>query len=220
MCLQKMFRELDESTLIQAAKQGDLDAFNLLILRYQDLLFNIAMRVLGDADLAADALQCALLSAFRKIGQLRGVALRSWLARMVLNACYDELRRKQRRRENPLFRVGADEEEIDSVPWLVDPTPGPEEQLETAEWDRALQDCLLSLKPVFRVMLVMIDIEGMSYEEAAEAAGVPIGTVKSRLARARLAMRDQLQKIPGFLPDRWDPGIPQHELVGERGTHE
>ncbi len=215
-----MFRELDESTLIQAAKQGDLDAFNLLIPRYQDLLFNIAMRVLGDADTAADALQCALLSAFRKIGQLRGVALRSWLTRMVLNACYDELRRKQRRRENSLFRVDADEDEIDSVPWLVDPTPGPEERLETAEWDRTLQDCLLSLTPVFRVMLVMIDIEGMSYEEAAEAAGVPIGTVKSRLARARLALRDRLQKIPGFLPDRWGLGIPQHELVGERGTHE
>lgn len=211
-----MFRELDESNLIQAAKQGDLDAFNLLILHYQDLLFNIALRVLGDGDMAADAVQCTLLSAFRKFGQLRGVALRSWLARMVLNACYDELRRKQRRHENPLFRVDADEDEIDSASWLVDPIPGPEERLETAEWDRTLQDCLLSLKPVFRVMLVLIDIEGMSYEEAAVATGVPIGTVKSRLARARLALRDQVQKIPGFLPDRWSLGIPQHELAGER----
>ena len=216
-----MFRESesDEPTLIQAAKQGDLEAFNLLILHYQDLLFNIALQVVGDGDLAADAVQCALISAFRKFSQLRGErseALRSWLARMVLNACYDELRRERRRRENPLFRVDADEDEIDSASWLVDLSPGPEERLEMTEWDRALQDCILSLKPVFRVTLVMIDMEGMSYEEAALAAGVPMGTVKSRLARARLALRDQLQNIPGLLPDRWGFEIPQHEPVGER----
>jgi RNA polymerase sigma-70 factor (ECF subfamily) len=85
-----------EKTLIRGAQRGDLEAFNLLILRYQNLLFGIALRLLNDEDAAADAVQEALISAFRRFDTFRGDSLRSWLARVVVNACYDEIRKKRR----------------------------------------------------------------------------------------------------------------------------
>lgn len=85
----------DEKDLIQAAQRGDLNAFNALILRYQNLLFGIALRMLGDEDIASDAVQEALISAFSKFSTFRGGSLRSWLARVTVNACYDEMRRKR-----------------------------------------------------------------------------------------------------------------------------
>ncbi len=92
-----MASELDERTLIQSAQHGDLDAFNLLIDRYQALLFRIALRMLGDEDNAADATQVAWISAFRKINGFHGGQLRTWMVRVVVNACHDEIRRRHRR---------------------------------------------------------------------------------------------------------------------------
>ncbi len=184
---------MDEQALINAVRQGNLDAFNELILNYQSLLFNIALRMMGSEDCAADALQDALLSAFRKFNSFRGGSLRSWLARVVINACYDELRRQCRHPLLLLDQVNAEEDEMEVDDWLVDPVVGLEEQIETFELDRAIQDGLHSLAPVYAAMLVLVDIEGMTYEEAAVAAHIPVGTVKSRLARARIQMRKTLQ---------------------------
>ena len=89
---------MDETTLINAARRGDLNAFNELILLYQDFLFGVALRMLGYEDSAADAMQETLISAFRKLNTFRGESLKHWLARIVVNACYDELRRKHRQR--------------------------------------------------------------------------------------------------------------------------
>lgn len=214
-----MFSDLNEQALIRSAQRGDLQAFNQLILLYQDLLYSIALRVLGNEDGAADATQCALILAFNKFNQFRGVYLRSWLTRMVLNVCYDEIRRRQRRREQPLFHTDDDGDEIDSAPWLADHTPGPEERLEIYEWEQALHNCLQSLPPVYRAMLVMIDMEGLSYEEAALAADVPIGTVKSRLARARMALRQRLNKISDLIPTGYSVRIALVDQAG-RGIYE
>jgi RNA polymerase sigma-70 factor (ECF subfamily) len=197
-----MSGELDEPTLIQSAQRGDLDAFNTLIDRYQDLLFRIARRMLGDEDNAADATQLAWISAFRKICEFRGGNLRTWLARVVVNTCYDEIRRRHRRREVPLVRVNADEEEIDTAYWLADPVPGVEESLDTAESVQIIDECLQTLAPAFRTMLVLVDIEGLSYQEAAIAARVPLGTVRSRLARARTSLRQRLQETADLWPAR------------------
>jgi RNA polymerase sigma-70 factor, ECF subfamily len=197
-----MSYELDEQILIQATRRGDLQAFNLLIDRYQDLLFSIALRILGDEDSAADAAQVAWISAYRKINGFRGSCLRIWLVRVVVNACYDELRRRHRRREVPLLGINADGEEIEAVPWLVDPAPGVEEIMEKEEFEKVMNECLQSLTLVYRTMLVLVDIEGMSYEEAASAAGVPLGTVRSRMARARMALRQRLQETADLAPSR------------------
>jgi RNA polymerase sigma-70 factor (ECF subfamily) len=189
-----------EKRLIKAAQRGDLDAFNLLILRYQNFLFGIAFRILHDEEATADAVQEALISAFRKLNTFRGDSLRSWLARVVVNACYDEMRHKRRQRTVPLEQFNSAGEEIESVYWLVDPDVGPEEHFEAYELNLAVQDSLHSLPAMYRTVLVLVDIEGLTYQEAAAAAGVPVGTVKSRLARARLQMQNSLQTFGELLP--------------------
>ncbi len=194
---------LDEEVLIQSAQRGDLEAFNLLIVRYQDLLFRIALRMLGDEDSAADAAQAAWLSAFRKINGFRGGRLRTWLARVLVNTCYDAIRRRHRRREVPLLPVNADGNEIEAAHWLADPTPSVEERVDTQEFEKIMHECIQSITPVYRAMLVLVDIEGLSYEEAANVIGVPMGTVRSRLARARMALRLRLQEVADILPVRY-----------------
>lgn len=189
-----------EKRLIRAAQRGDLDAFNLLILHYQNFLFGIAFRILHDEDTTGDAMQEALISAFRKFNTFRGGSLRSWLARVVVNACYDEMRHKRRQHSVPLEQFNSAGEEIESGYWLVDSGVGPEEHFEAHELDLAVQDSLHTIPPMYRTVLVLVDIEGLSYEEAAAAAGVPVGTVKSRLARARLQMQNSLQAFGELLP--------------------
>src|SRR5829696_7925260 len=183
----------DEKDLITAAQRGDLNAFNSLILSYQNLLFGIALRLLNDEDVASDAVQEALISAFRRFHTFRGDSLRSWLARVVVNACYDEMRRKRRQHSMPLEQYNAEGEEIETSYWLVDQTADPELQFESSELESAIQNSLRKLPEIYRLMLVLVDVEGLSYEEAAAAAQIPVGTVKSRLARARLQMQRSLQ---------------------------
>jgi len=197
-----------EKTLIKAAQRGDLEAFNLLILRYQNLLFGVALRLLNDEDVAADAVQEALISAFRRFHTFRGDSLRSWLARVVVNACYDEMRRKRRQHSVPLELFNAEGEEIETSYWLVDPQADPELQYESSELESVIQKSLDKLPPIYRLMLVLVDIEGLSYEEAASAAGIPVGTVKSRLARARLQMQRSLQMAGELLPASYQVDLP------------
>lgn len=199
---------IPETKLIKAAQHGDLDAFNLLIIRYQNLLFAIALRLLNDEDAAADAVQEALISAFRRFHTFRGDSLRSWLARVVVNACYDELRRRRRQHAVPLEQFNADGDEIETSYWLVDPQLDPELQYETSELGDAIQNGLDKLPAVYRLMLVLVDMQGLSYEEAASAAGVPVGTVKSRLARARVQMQRSLQQTGELLPEAYRVGLP------------
>ena len=172
---------------------GDLDSFNHLVLAYQDSLFNVALRILGDTELAADATQEAFISAFRSLNSYRGGSLKAWLMRIVTNACYDELRRQKRHPTLPLEPIDDDGEEIETPRWLADSSMLPEEKLEAAELERAIQRGLDALPINFRTMVVLVDIMGMNYSEVASAASVPLGTVKSRLARARLRLRESLR---------------------------
>jgi RNA polymerase sigma-70 factor (ECF subfamily) len=197
-----------ETELIRAAQGGDLEAFNLLVPRYQNLLFRIALGLLHDEDAAADAVQDAFISAFHKIGTFRGVSLRSWLARVVINACYDEIRRKRRQQSVPLNPFNAEGDEIETSSWLADSQADPEVQYESKELDAAIQKSLDELPVVYRMVLVLVDVHGLSYEEAATAAGVPIGTIKSRLARARLQMQKSLQATAELLPVSYQLGFP------------
>lgn len=195
---------MDETSLIRAACQGDLDAFNHLVLAYQELAFNLAYRMLSDPEAAADATQTAFFSAYRALKDYRGGSFRAWILRMVANACYDELRRRKRRPTVPLepaddFSDGT----MDSPAWLADDAPTPEEALDRAELEHALRHCLGSLSPEFRLVVVMVDVQGMDYAEVAQVAGIPLGTIKSRLARARLRMQECLQAVKELLPARY-----------------
>jgi RNA polymerase sigma-70 factor (ECF subfamily) len=191
---------MNEPTLIQDAQHGDLDAFNSLVLLYQDRLFNTALRILGDEDLAADATQEAFISAFRSITSFRGGSFKAWLMRTVTNACYDELRRQKRRPTTPLEPETDDGDEIDSPRWLADPNMTPAEKAEADELEHAIQHCLAALPTEFRTVVVLADIQGMDYSEVAAASRVPLGTVKSRLARARLRLRECLRGFAELLP--------------------
>ena len=179
---------------------GDLDSFNHLLLAYQDSLFNIALHILGDDELACDATQEAFISAFRNIKSYRGSSFKAWLMRIVTNTCYDELRRQKRHPTLPLEPNHDDGEEIETPRWLADSSMLPEEKSEAAELERAIQHCLDALPIDFRTVVVLVDIQGMDYREVAHAVRVPLGTVKSRLARARLRMRESLQGFGELLP--------------------
>jgi len=191
---------MDELALIHSAQGGDLEAFNTLVLAHQDALFNTALRILGDEDRAADATQEAFLSAFRGLNGYRGGSFKAWLMRTVTNACYDDLRRQKRRPTTPLEPEMGDGEEMDSPRWLADPSLSPEQQLEADELEHAIQHCLENLPTDFRVAVVMADIQGLDYSEVALASRVPLGTIKSRLARARLRLRECLQGFAELLP--------------------
>ena len=200
---------MNQQVLIQDAQGGNLDAFNTLILHYQDSVFNTALRILGDEDQAADASQEAFISAFKSITSFRGGSFKGWLMRTVTNACYDELRRQKRRPTTPLEPDTEDGEEMDSPRWLADPNMTPAQTAEADEVEHAIQPCLNNLPLEFKTVVVMADIQGMDYTEVAAAVRVPLGTIKSRLARARLRLRECLQGFAELLPAsyRLDDGI-------------
>ena len=191
---------MDEPALIREAQGGSLDAFNSLVLSYQDAVFNTALRILGDDEQAADASQEAFISAFRNITTYRGGSFKAWLLRTVTNACYDELRRQKRRPTIALEPETEDGDEMDTPRWLADPGMSPEQQTEAEEVQHAIQHCLDGLPTEFRVVVVLADIQGLDYVEVAASMRVPLGTIKSRLARARLRLRECLQGFVELLP--------------------
>ena len=197
---------MDEAALITGALHGDLDSFNRLVLAYQDIAFNLAYRMLGDDAPAQDATQTAFLSAYRSLGSYRGGSFKAWVLRMVTNTCYDELRRRQRHPTTPLEPETEEEEEIESPRWLADDGPSPEESAERAELEHAIQHCLEELPDDFRAVVVLVDVQGMDYEEVSTAVGKPLGTIKSRLARARQKLRGCLQGFWELLPSQFRLG--------------
>lgn len=191
---------MDELTLIQGAIKGDLDSFNRLVLAYQDLAYNVAYRMLGDEAAAEECTQDSFLSAYKHLNTYRGGSFRSWVLRMVTNACYDELRRRYRHPTVPLEPVNEEEDEIESPAWLASDEPSPEDLIEVKEIDTAIQHCLSTLIPDFRAVIILVDIQGLDYEEVSDSIKSPLGTIKSRLARARQKMRDCLQGFEELLP--------------------
>jgi RNA polymerase sigma-70 factor (ECF subfamily) len=191
---------MDEKALIAAARRGDTQAFNKLVLIYQSQVYNLAYRILGDTELAADASQEAFLSAFRNVGRFRGGSFRAWLLRIVTNACYDQLRRKQRRPTSPLETILGDP---DRASVLADPGEPPENHALRRELNEVLQAGIRTLPPDQRITLVLADVEGMSYREIAAITQVSLGTVKSRLSRGRAKLRDYLLERKELLPLRY-----------------
>lgn len=189
---------MDEQRLIQAAQRGDLSAFNELVLHYQNRVFNLAYRIMGDEDSAADATQEAFISAYQAINGYRGGSFRAWLMRIVTNACYDELRRRKRRPTSSLEALYV----TDAAPGepMVTGLEGPEASAQRQDLNRALQAGLQALPAEQRVALVLSDVQGYNYQEIANITGASLGTVKSRLSRARAKMRDYLLTQGELLP--------------------
>jgi RNA polymerase sigma-70 factor (ECF subfamily) len=193
---------MDEQGFIKAAQKGDTAAFNQLVRAYQVLVYRTAYRVLGDAAGAEDATQDAFISAFKHVKTYRGGSFKAWLMRIVTNACYDQLRVKQRRPTASLDALLLDPDE--PAPGLDHAAPdSPQEAAERQELSTAIQKGLSTLPADQRITLVLVDIEGLSYEQVAESTGANVGTVKSRLSRARAHLRDFLVTQEELVPVRY-----------------
>lgn len=186
----------EEERRLDAARRGDLAAFNWLVLRYQTRVYNLCLRMLSDPEAAADATQEAFLSAYRAIGRFKGEQFRTWLLRIATNACLDMLRSRKRKPTQSLFSRGAlGEDEGEPLPIAdLDPSVDPEAVALSAETIAAIQAGLALLPEDQRIALVLVDVQGMSYDEAASITGSNLGTIKSRINRARARMRDYLRE--------------------------
>lgn len=189
---------MDETALIEQARQGDVHAFNELILAYQDRVYNLAYRIMGEEASAADATQEAFIAAYRHLAQYRGGSFKSWLMRIVTNACYDELRRRKRRPATSLDDLAPDNP--DPPPQLISHEAGPEDLAQQRELSRAIEGCVRALPAEQRTLVVLRDVEGFDYQAIAATTGLELGTVKSRLSRARARLRDCLRGLGELLP--------------------
>jgi len=188
----------DEQGWIESARAGDAEAFNRLVEQHQVVAYNLAYRTLRNVEDAADATQDAFLSAFRAIGSFHGASFRAWLLRIVLNACYDARRRSTRR---PASSMEALAEQVGELPWADERAPDPEASALSREARAAIERALAALPEDQRLAIVLVDIQGLAYDEAADTLDCPIGTVRSRLARGRARVRDELLSSGNLLSD-------------------
>src|ERR687898_2756934 len=173
--------------LLERAREGDLNAFNDLVVCYQDMLFALVVRMVPDRDQASDAVQEAFFSAYRNMGNFRGGSVKSWLSRITINAAMDAQRLKKRRPADPY-------PELEDDTWQppADPSADPVTTSLASERHRALNGALAQITNDQRTAIVLYDVEGYDYAEIAGMTGVSVGTVKSRIHRGRLALRSLL----------------------------
>ncbi len=186
---------MDDRELVGRARRGDREAFTQLMLQYQVPLYNMALRMVGGPEDAADIAQEAFLRAWEKIRTLRDAPFKSWLFQIAANLCYDHFRRGRR------FGVMPEEEQQSAkVVGLGLPTPDPQERAEAGERNRIVRDAIAALEPEMRIAVILRDLNGLSYEEIAAVLRVPLGTVKSRIARGREAVQERLRRHPDLFP--------------------
>lgn len=173
-----------------------MDSFNALVLKYQDKLFQHCFHLLGDPAAAEDAAQDSFIKAYQSIGAYRGGSFRAWLLKIATYTCYDLLRLAQRRPTQPLYPENENGDQLEDPDWLIDSAPSAQELVEQKEEARRVRHVLAELPEIYRTVLVMVDMYAMDYAEAAQALDVPVGTVRSRLARARAKMMEKLQQQP------------------------
>ncbi|MCG3208237.1 MAG: ECF RNA polymerase sigma factor SigE [Anaerolineae bacterium] len=192
---------MDESRTILEAQKGNLSAFNQLVMAYQSTAYNVAYRVTGNSDAAADACQDAFLKAYRSISQYQGGSFKSWLLRIVTNTCYDHMRYHNRRPATSLEDLS--DNPIDHSAELMSDDEPPEERVLRGELNDLLQLGINQLPEDQRIILVLTDVQGLSYQEAADIIDQPLGTVKSRLNRGRRRLRDFLLTQKELLPGQY-----------------
>lgn len=189
---------MTEKELVRAAAGGDEAAFAELVRMYENKAYHLALRMCGNGEDASDVAQDAFLAAWKGLPSFRGEAgFSTWLYRLVSNAAIDHLRRTKHQR----FSVSLDDEELKLD--APDTAPGPQESAEGVELQCAVRDGLNALGDDHRTVLVMREVQCLSYEEIAHALDIDLGTVKSRISRARTALRKILIKsgnLSGYLP--------------------
>lgn len=191
---------MTEQELVARAKSGDTDAFAQLVEANQNRIYSLALRMVGNPEDAADLAQEAFLSAWRGLERFQGeAAFSTWLYRLASNACIDFLRKEKRKRAAGGV-LSLDDTEEGATLDLPDYDADPHRQLEQSEVRRAIADGLAGLSPEHRNVLTLREISGLSYAEIADLLGLEEGTVKSRISRARLALRKKLVETGNFSP--------------------
>lgn len=189
---------MTESELVRAARSGDQSAFETLVKANQAMAYQLAYRMTGNPEDAADLTQEAFLNAWRGLSAFDGrSSFSTWLYRLTSNACIDFLRREKRRVSLSMTLEDEEDEEGRQAD-LPDQRFSPQRELEKKEAAEALRRGLAALTPEYREILTLRELEGYSYQELSRELGLEEGTVKSRLARARLALREFLQKDGNF----------------------
>ena len=192
----------DDLEYVTACQKGDTEAFSMLVGRHSKKMLNIAYRMLGDYDEACDVTQEAFLAAFRSIGKFKAESkFSTWLYRIVVNYTKNRLKQRQNlfRHESVLLDETGDGQGGCPACLAASDAGHPGELLERREREAQVQKCISTLDGDYREVLVMRDIQGFSYEEIRDVLRIPDGTVKSRLSRARVAMKDCLKKVMGEL---------------------
>lgn len=178
---------LAENGLIEAAKLGDLEAFNCLVLLYQDSLYWWVYSLVHDEAQADDIAQSTFITAYQKLQIFRGGSFKSWLFTIARNRSFDQLRQMKRR---PSVRLDDPaEDDRDRLELLPDVASLPEETLLAAEQAKLVEQMIHRLPDAFQQVIRLIDMEGLDYQDAAKILNLPLGTIKSRLTRARQKMR-------------------------------
>lgn len=180
----------DDDALIRASQAGDLDAFNLLVQRHERPVFNVALRLLRDVGLAEDATQDTFIRAWQNIGSFQTGSVRSWLYKIATNRSYDMLRASSRR---PAGSLEAEMVEIEPI-WSSGGAgeESPDAHALRRELSIYLERALTALPDDQRMVVMLVDVQGLDYHEVADTMGIALGTVKSRLSRARAKVRQML----------------------------
>lgn len=181
-----------DGELVKRSQEGDRASFDILVREHYSLVYNIAYRMLGDHDRAADATQSAMVRAYKALSRFRQDATFStWLYRIVTNVCLDELRQKERGTQSLTLLTENSDTELEERD-IPDSKGDPAADAEQRERQELVQEALGRLASEHRAVVVMYDLSGLSYEEMAETLEIPLGTVKSRLNRARHALKEEL----------------------------
>lgn len=187
----------NDSELVYAFKKGDHSSFEKIVLKYQDRVYNLCYRFLGDKHEAEDSAQEIFIKVYKA---LKGFKLKSsfytWLYRIVINTCKNRVKSLEYRRSKSRVSIDDDQEKRDyGIPGIIDKTNLPDKKLEQKEKIKRIQEAINSLPPDQKTMVILRDIEGLSYDEIADITKNRLGTVKSKLSRARLGLRNRLEGI-------------------------
>ncbi|MBS1713947.1 MAG: sigma-70 family RNA polymerase sigma factor [Armatimonadetes bacterium] len=189
-----MSQAYDDALLIRQCQSGDRSAFDALVRQYETKAYQYAFRLTRDPDEAADVVAEAFVRVFNSIGKFRSQsAFGTWLYRILTN-CYLDHRKRDKSRFNTSLESSMQLESGEVERQIQDDAAGPDEEAEKTAREAAVQGALGKMPEYQKAMLVMYHVENLSYEDIAEALDLPIGTVKSRLNRARIALRDHLAK--------------------------
>lgn len=192
--MRKGEQPLDEKSVIERAQNGDTESFALLVEKYKNAVFSVCQSLLKDYHDASDAAQETFIKVYKNVKRFKfDSSFQTYIIRIAINTCKDEFRKRAKNEQN----ISADDDENPLE--IKDNSASPEEALLKKERQSALYRAILSLPPKFREVIILRDINGVSYEEIAKILKISQGTVKSRINRARCALKEILQKDGTFL---------------------